>query len=147
MTLCHGGGGESAFQQQLLKAKLSGNFRHLAALYSGPHPASLSQHPQNSYWNGAGPPPISLSSEPSKRIFNIGRTRYYLSPPKSLLKKNCALQEFEYFFYFVLPLWNRLQICSYTKICSFVVKLVHHVAFIAAPLVACLNWRLFFPLF
>lgn len=42
-------GGESAFQQQLLKAKLSGNFRHLAALYSGPHPASLSQHPQNSY--------------------------------------------------------------------------------------------------
>lgn len=40
---------ENDLVSQGLKAELSGNFRHLAALYSGPHPASLSQHPQNSY--------------------------------------------------------------------------------------------------
>lgn len=143
-----GGGGGVSFSTTWLKAKLSGNFRHLAALYSGPHPASLSQHPQNSYWNGAGPPPPSAFPQSHQSGYLILVEQDIISALQRVcFKKNCALQVFEYFFYFILPLWNRLQICSYTKICSFVVKLVHHVAFIAAPLVACLNWRLFFPLF
>lgn len=65
-----------------IKSRAEWNFRQLAALYSDPRQASLRVNIHRIHIEMGQACPLSLPSEPSKRIFDIGRTRYYHSPLK-----------------------------------------------------------------